>query len=79
MRRPAATLEALCRRPLMKAGRADASRIERVPQMPTGAGPEVVFARRPTTFGAPDTWARGIETFLLIRFTINDNGWLVVR
>jgi hypothetical protein len=45
MRRPSATLEALGRSPLVKAGRAHPIRIERVPFVSAGTKPSVFFAR----------------------------------
>jgi hypothetical protein len=45
MRRPPATLEALGRSPLVKAGRADAPGIERVPFVPAATRSHVIIAR----------------------------------
>ena len=52
------TREALCFRPSLQAGRADASGVERVPHMSAGAGPMILFARRPAAERAADAWAR---------------------
>jgi hypothetical protein len=54
MRRPTATLETLSR-PLIETRRADASGIERVPQVAAGARPAVVLAGRPAAEWAPDS------------------------
>jgi hypothetical protein len=79
MRRPSAARTTLGFRPLVEASRANAARVECVPQVPTSAGPEVLLGRRPTTFGAPDAWAGSVDAFLFIQFVINNNGGLVVR
>jgi hypothetical protein len=47
--------------------------------MAAATRPQAVLARRPTTLGATDAWAAGVEPFLLIRLVINNNGGLVVR
>jgi hypothetical protein len=79
MRRPAATLEALRRNPLVEAGGADTPGIERVPMVPADTKPMVFLAGRPAAQRASDAWAGGVETLLLIGFTINNNSGLVVR
>ena len=55
--RPAATLEALCRSPLMKTRGANPARVERVPEMSAVTRPKVVLARRPTAEWASDSGA----------------------
>jgi hypothetical protein len=60
----------------MNAGGTNPARIERVPHMPALTGPEVVFARRPTTLGAPDA-GRDVA-LVLIRLAVNTNGGLVI-
>jgi len=57
MRRPAATGQALSFSPLIEAGGADSSRVERVPFMAAGAKPFVFFAGRPAAERATDAWA----------------------
>ena len=58
MWRPSATLEALGLNPLVEAGRADSSCIERVPLKAAGAEPFVLFAGRPPAERAPDARSR---------------------
>src|ERR1039457_7086312 len=55
--RPAATLEALCRSPLMNTRGANPARVERVPEMSAVTRPKVVLARRPTAEWASDSGA----------------------
>jgi hypothetical protein len=57
MRRPAGAREALRRGPPVKAGRAHASSVERVPAVPAGAGPEVLLPGRPAALRAADARA----------------------
>jgi hypothetical protein len=77
--RPLLTGEALGRSPLVEARRAYPASVEGVPHMPAVTSPAVCFARRPTTFGASDAWAGGVEVPLFIHFVISSNGGLVVR
>ena len=79
MRRPAATLEALGRSPLVKARQADASRVERVPEMAAGTRPHVILSRRPAAERATDARPGGVETFLLIRLAINNNRLVILN
>src|SRR3974390_274788 len=66
MRRPSAARAALRLSPLMKAGGADASRIECVPFIAARARPLVFFAWRPTAQWAADARRfRGACTLLL--------------
>jgi hypothetical protein len=53
--------------------------VEGVPFVPTGASPAVIPAGRPAAERASDARAGGVEVFLLIGFTINNNTGLVVR
>jgi hypothetical protein len=63
----------------MEARRAYPASVEGVPEVAAIARPEIVLAGRPTTFGAPDARAGGVEIFRLIGFTIKNNSELVVR
>jgi len=54
MQRPSAARKALGFSPLVQAGWADASSIERVPRMTALAEPFVFLAGRPAAEGAPD-------------------------
>jgi hypothetical protein len=54
MRRPAGTREALSRTPLVQASGANASRVERVPLVPTVAEPLVLLTGRPAAEWAAD-------------------------
>lgn len=56
MERPSAARKALRLSPLVKAGWADASGVERVPFMAAGAEPFVFLARRPPAERAADAW-----------------------
>jgi hypothetical protein len=64
---------------VVKASRAHSSGIEGVPFVSAVTRPSVFFARRPTTFGAPEAWTGGVEAVLLIEFTINNDSDLFVR
>ena len=74
MRRPTAAREALGFSPLIKAGGAHSTRVERVPLMTTGARQEVFLAGRPTAEWAPDARAGRAEAFFLVEFAIQNNG-----
>ena len=74
MRRPAAARKALGLSPLVQAGGADASRLERVPLMAALTRPEIVFAWRPAAERAPDTRAGRIMALLLIEVAIQNHG-----
>src|ERR1700722_18263165 len=74
MRRPAVARQALGFSPLAKAGRADAARVEGVPSMPTGAGPEVSLPGRPAAQRAPDAWAGRAEALILPKLGIQNRG-----
>jgi hypothetical protein len=63
----------------MEARRAYPASVERVPFVPTGASPAVILAGRPPAERASDSGTGGVEAFLLIGFTINNNSGLVVR
>jgi hypothetical protein len=54
MRRPSTARKALGLSPLVKARRADASRIERIPLVAAGAEPFVFLSGRPAAERAPD-------------------------
>jgi len=54
VRRPAVTRKTLRGDPLMEAGRANPAGIERIPVMPAGTRPAIIFARLPVTKGASD-------------------------
>ena len=72
MRRPSAAREALRFSPLLEAGRADASGIERVPLIPALAEPLVFFPGQPTAERATDARRTGI--LLLFKLAIwNDD------
>src|SRR6266545_263127 len=58
VRRPQIARQALRRGPLKQAGRADSAGIERVPVVPTSAGPSVVAPRRPVAQRATDARSR---------------------
>lgn len=65
--RPAMTLRALRRGPLMQAGRTDAAGLEGIPNVAASAGPEILFAGRPAA--ERTTYARtgGFCAFVLAR------------
>jgi len=73
MRRPSAAREALSRSPLVEAGWADATSVERVPFVTAGAGPVVLLAGRPSAERAADAWAGGIAVLLLLNLVIHNN------
>ncbi len=56
----------------MKARGADSPGVERVPFMPTIAGPAVFLARRPTAEWASDARAGGFVALVLNRLAINN-------
>ena len=66
VRRPAATGKALGLIPLVKAGWADAARVEGIPLVPAGAEPFVFFAGRPAAQRAAD--ARRLRSAGLLIF-----------
>ena len=73
VRRPAATLEALGRSPLVKAQGADSPGVERVPQVAARARPAVFLAGRPAAERVSDARAGRIEALLLIGLAIQHN------
>jgi len=67
MRRPFAAREALGFSPLMEAGWADASCVERVPLIAARAKPFVLFAGRPAAERAADAWGfRSVGLLLMV-------------
>ena len=66
VRRPSTTQEALSFTPLVLAGWADTSRIERVPSATAGAKPLVFLAGRPTAERAADAWGAGVLLVLKV-------------
>ena len=72
MWRPVGAREALSRSPLVEAGRADSSRVERVPFVSAGTRPAVVLARRLTAEWASNARARRAEALLLIEVGIQE-------
>jgi len=72
MRRPTAAREALGVSPLMKTGRADASRIESVPLVSAVTKPFVFFAGRPAAQRAADAWFRWFP--VAFNLTVRRNG-----
>jgi len=73
VQRPAATRKALGLTPLVQAGWADASGIERVPFMSAGTRPEVFFAGRPAAERAADARLGGFATLLFLNLAIQNN------
>ena len=73
MRRPAATRQTLSFSPLMQAGGADTSCVERVPLIAASAEPSVLFARRPATQRAADARIRWLPALLRVEFAIQYN------
>ncbi len=71
MWRPTGARETLRLRPLVKAGRADAARIKRVPLVSAGAEPIVLFAGRPAAQRATDARA-GIMALLFSKHTFQN-------
>jgi len=72
--RPLLTGEALRRSPLMEAGGADTSRVERIPFVSAATRPSVFFAGRPTAERAPNARTGRVEAFLLFGLAINNRG-----
>jgi hypothetical protein len=65
VRRPSTAREALGFSPLVQAGWANASSVERVPLVPAGAKPFVVLSGRPATERAADARGFGLAGFLV--------------
>jgi hypothetical protein len=64
----------------MKTGRADASRIERVPLVSAGAEPFVVFARRPAAERAADARRLRLARLLIVlKLALWNNGGSISR
>jgi hypothetical protein len=78
VRRPTAARETLGFSPLVKAGWADASSVERVPRITALAEPLVLFAGRPAAERTSDAWAGGVEAFSLIKFGFQNQGRFVI-
>jgi hypothetical protein len=74
MRRPSAAREALRFSPLVKAGWADASRLECVPLIAACAEPPVFLAGRPTAKQAADARVGGIVALVESGFAIYNRG-----
>jgi hypothetical protein len=74
MRRPACAREALCRSPLVQAGWADASRVERVPLIAAGAEPLVLFPGRPAAERAADARRCRLTGLLIISSSSSRSG-----
>jgi len=66
MRRPSAAREALRFSPLVEAGWANTSRVERVPSATAGAEPLVFFAGRPPAQRAADTRRLRLSRLLIV-------------
>ena len=73
VRRQSGAREALSLSPLMQAGWADASGVERVPLVPAGAKPFVVLAGRQTAERVPNTWTGRIVALLLLSLAIQNS------
>lgn len=63
----------------MEAGGADASSVERIPFMPTVAGPAVFLSWRPAAQWASDSGAGRVEALFLIGLGFQNQGRFVVR
>lgn len=63
MFRPSTAREALSFFPLVQASWAYASSVEGVPHVTAGAGPAILFARRPAAERATDAWTAIIALF----------------
>ena len=80
--RPLAALQACGFFPLPHACRADAARVEGIPEMPAGAGPPIVLVRSPAAFGAADARSgraasgTGVDKFADVGFGRFDGGCL---
>jgi len=72
-----AAREALGLSPVVKAGWAHASDVARVPIVPTGTEPFVIFARRPATERTADAWFRWFP--VAFNFTVGGNGGSISR
>ena len=79
VRRPAATGKALGLIPLVKAGWAHASRVERVPFTAAGAEPFVFLARRPAAERAADARTGWLVGLIDCGFAVKHSGGGVVR
>jgi hypothetical protein len=78
MRRPSSAREALRFSPLVEAGGADASGVERVPFVSAGAEPLVFFTGRPAAERAADARRfrlTGLPIFL--KLAVWNDGWMV--
>jgi hypothetical protein len=68
--------------PLPHACRTDAARVEGIPEMPAGAGPQIVLVRSPAAFGAADgrsgraACGTGVDKFADVGFGRFDGGCL---
>jgi hypothetical protein len=74
MSRPPLAGMALGFSPLMQAGGANTSRVERVPRMPPGARPEVVLAGRPTAQRTTDARAGSVAALVECRGVVDYRG-----
>jgi len=73
MRRPLSARKALGFSPLVKAGWAHSSRVERVSFMSAGARPTVLLSGRPAAEWASDVRAGGDEALILLRLPVWSN------
>ena len=72
MRRPSAAREALRLGPLVQAGWAYPSGVERVPCMTTLAGPLVLFTRSPAAERAPDAPTGWIAALVFLKLAVQN-------
>jgi hypothetical protein len=80
MRRPSGARETLGLSPLVEAGWADASRVERVPVIAAGAEPVIFLAGRPAAERAADTWRfRFAGLFIFLKLAVWSNGASISR